>query len=281
MRSLGMHLPTVLRGIIALGLACVATISHAQEVPSEGTSARIDAIRKAGVLRVAVMTNPPWLLETTTGGGEPWSGPAWVLAKEYAERLGVQLQTVPVSHETKVPVLAANQADLSITALAETPERLKVVDFVIYSKTSVCMFGKASNPKIANAKTMDDLNDPSVTIAFYTGNAEENWVRQRFPKATLRGVTGTGVAPIEEIMAGRADAAPINRVPFVPLSRKVKGLDSIPHENNCQDSTEKSSPVGIALDKNQPEFLEWLQAVAKTIQPELDKAETELVNTMK
>ncbi len=161
-----------------------------KKCPQQG-AARIDEIRKAGVLRVAVMTNAPWLIENTTGGAEPWSGPAWILAKEYAKRLGVKPQTVPVSHETKVPVLAANQADLSITALAETPERLKVVDFVIYSQTSVCMFGKAANPKIANAKTMDDLSDPSVTIAFLTGSAEENWVKQRFPKAKLRGVGGT------------------------------------------------------------------------------------------
>ena len=83
----------------------------------------------------------------------PWSGPAWLLAKEYAKRLDVKLEAVPVSHETKVPVLASNQVDISVTPLAETPDRLKVVDFVIYSSTSVCMFGLAANPKFADAKT--------------------------------------------------------------------------------------------------------------------------------
>jgi len=34
-----------------------------------------------------------------------------MLAKEYARLLNVQLQPVPVSHETKVPVLASNQVD--------------------------------------------------------------------------------------------------------------------------------------------------------------------------
>jgi polar amino acid transport system substrate-binding protein len=280
MKKFGKKARACARAVLTLSLLGVAAFAYAQEVPAAGSSPRIDEIRKAGVLRVAVMTNAPWLIENTTGGAEPWSGPAWILAKEYAKRLGVKLQTVPVSHETKVPVLAANQADLSITALAETPERLKVVDFVIYSQTSVCMFGKAANPKIANAKTMDDLNDPSVTIAFLTGSAEENWVKQRFPKAKLRGVGGTSVAPVEEIMAGRADAVPINRIPYIPLSRKVKGLDSIPHENHCQGSTEKTSPVGLALDKNQPAFLDWLRAVAKTMQPQLDKAEADIVNTM-
>ena len=53
--------------------------------------------------------------------------------------------------------MAANQVDMSITPLAETPERLKVVDFVLYSKTSVCMFGRADNEKLAGASTVDAL----------------------------------------------------------------------------------------------------------------------------
>ena len=81
-----------------------------------------------------------------------------------------------MSHETKVPVLASNQVDISGTPLAETPDRLKVVDFVIYSSTSVCMFGLTSNPKFAAAKSVDDLNRPDITIAYYTGGGDESWV---------------------------------------------------------------------------------------------------------
>ena len=114
-----------------------------------GASPRIDAISKAGVLRVAVLANAPWLVENTTGSGEHWSGPAWVLSEEYAKRLGVKLQPVLVSHETKIPVLAANQVDISITPLAETPDRDPVVDFVLYSNTCVCMFGRADDPRFA------------------------------------------------------------------------------------------------------------------------------------
>jgi polar amino acid transport system substrate-binding protein len=53
-------------------------------VPAPGTSARIDAIKKSGVLRAAVLSNPPWLVENTTGSGDAWAGPAWLLANEYA-----------------------------------------------------------------------------------------------------------------------------------------------------------------------------------------------------
>jgi polar amino acid transport system substrate-binding protein len=254
----------------------------AQDVPGAAKSARIDAIKRSGVLRVAVLANAPWLVENTTGGGEQWSGPSWVLAKEFAKRLGVTVQPVLVSHETKIPVLAANQVDISITPLAETPERDKVVDFVLYSNTSVCMFGRADNPKFANAKSVDDLNSPDFTIAYFIGGGEEGWVKQRFAKAKLLGVANSGAtAPLEDVMAKRADAAPINRIPYVPMSRKVKGLAVLPSANNCQDSTEKAQPVGVAVDKNQPEFLEWLRAVEKSIQPQLAASEQQVIDTMK
>src|SRR5437660_6159964 len=267
--------------IAAAILGCASTTYADVPVPAPGTSPRIDAIKKAGVLRVGVLANAPWLVENTTGSGDAWSGPAWLLAKEYARRLNVKLEPVPVSHETKVPVLASNQVDISVTPLAETAERLKVVDFVIYSSTSVCMFGLSANPKFADAKSVDDLNRPEVTVAYYTGGGEEGWVKERFPKAQLRGVAGSGVAPVEEVMARRADAVPIKRVPWAAMGRKLTQLAVLPKENNCQNSTEKSAPVGIAVDKNQAVFLQWARAVGKEIEPKLKADEARVVDTMK
>ncbi len=273
------HIPRLLAGLL---LSAMLGAALAQAVPAPGASPRIDAIKKAGVLRVGVLSNSPWLVENTGGGGgEAWAGPAWVLAKEYARLLGVKVDPVLVSHETKIPVLASNQVDMSITPLAETPERLQVVDFVLYSRTSVCMFGRADNPKLAAAKSVDDLNKPEVTIAYFTGGAEENWVKQRFPKAKLRGVSSSGsAAPVEEILAKRADAAPINRVPWVTLAKKVKGLAALPKDNNCQDSTEKASPVGLAIDKNQTVYLEWRRAVSKQMEPKLAADEQRIIGAL-
>src|SRR5213593_1214357 len=267
---------------IAAAMLTFATIASADvAVPAPGASPRIDAIKKAGALRVGVLANAPWLVENTSGQGEAWSGPAWMLAQEYAKRLNVKLEAIPVSHETKVPVLASNQVDISVTPLAETAERLKVVDFIIYSSTSVCMFGLAANPKFASAKSVDELNKPEITIAYYTGGGEEGWVKERFTKAQLRGVAGSGVAPVEEVMAKRADAVPINRVPWVAMGRKLKQLAVLPKENNCQNSTEKAAPVGMAIDKNQPAFLQWTRAVEKEMEPQLKKDEARVIDTMK
>ena len=82
-------------------------------------------------------------------------------------------------------------------------------------------------------------------------------------------------------MARRADAVPINRVPWVAMGRKLTQLAVLPKENNCQNSTEKSAPVGIAVDKNQAVLLQWARAVGKEIEPKLKADEARVVDTMK
>jgi polar amino acid transport system substrate-binding protein len=89
------------------------------------------------------------------------------------------------------------------------------------------------------------------------------------------------VAPVEEVLANRADAVPINRVPWVAMGRKLKPLAVLPKENNCQNSTEKAAPVGMAIDRNQPAFLAWARAVQKELEPQLRADEARVVDTMK
>lgn len=255
--------------------------SMAQTPPAPGDSARIDAIRKAGVLRVGVINNPPWLVQNTSGNGEPWSGPSWLLAKEFSSLLGVPLKTVLVSHETKVPALMANQMDIMIGPLNENAERARMIDFVTFSSTSVCMIGRASNPRFTSATRLEDFNRPDVTIAYFTGAGEEPLVKAQFPQARLRGVAHSGsVAPIEEIMAGRSDVAPVNRVLWPQMSKKLKALAAFPSENQCQDSKIFAIDTAMGVAKEQATYLDWLRKVTARMQPALDAEERRQVQGM-
>ncbi|MDQ2147978.1 transporter substrate-binding domain-containing protein [Alcaligenaceae bacterium C4P045] len=269
---------------LCLTLAAL-TISHAalaQTPPAPGVSPRIDAIRKAGVLKVGVVNNPPWLAQNTTGQGEAWTGPSWTLGKEFARLLNVQIQPVPVSHETKVPALIANQMDIMIGPLNQNAERAKIIDFVTFSNTSVCMFGRANNPKFTNVKNVEEFNSPDFTLAYFSGAGEEPLMQLQFPKAKLRAVTNSGsVAPIEEVMAGRSDAAPLNRMLWPNIEKKVKGLAAFPKENNCQDSKIFQIDAGMGVAKNQPEYLAWLREVEKRMHPELAEEERRMTATLK
>ncbi|MGE8588866.1 MAG: substrate-binding periplasmic protein [Alcaligenes sp.] len=270
------------RFFLTAAMLAGAASAQAQTPPAPGESARVDAIRKAGVLRVGVVNNPPWLVQNTSGSGEPWMGSSWTLGKEFAQLLGVKVVPVQVSHETKVPALIANQMDIMIGPLNENAERAKIIDFVTFSSTSVCMFGLASNPKFTNATKVEDFNQPGITMAYFSGAGEEPLVLEHFSKARLRGVTNSGsVAPIEEVLAGRSDVAPLNRMLWPNISKKVKGLAVFPKENDCQDSKIFEIKAGMGVAKNQPVYLDWLRKVEARLHPELAAEERRMTQTLK
>jgi polar amino acid transport system substrate-binding protein len=251
-------------------------------VPAPGQSKKIDEIKKRGTLRAAAIGEFPWLPENTSGSGPKFSGPAWVLANEIATRLGVTLEIVPVSHETKVPILATGQADITIAPLTITPARQKVVDFVPYSGSSLCFFGLASNPKLQKAKTVDDLDTSDITMAYFTGTPPETWAPTRFHKLKYRAVAGSGAnAPVEEIISKRADIAPIDNVAWPNLDVAVKGLIVFPQGDACLKSHEMEAQTAMAIDKGDPVFLAWLTAVKDQVQPKLDAEEMRVLKNVK
>jgi polar amino acid transport system substrate-binding protein len=272
----------ILSGALALAMAGALAIGPAlagpADVPAAGASKTIDAIKKNGVLRAAAIGEFPWLPENTTGSGPQFSGPAWVLAEEYAKRLGVKLEIVAVSHETKVPILAAGGADISIAPLSVTPKRLEVVNFVVYSKSSLCFFGLADNPKLKDVKTVDGLDKPDITMAYFTGTPPETWAPTRFKQMKLKAVAGSGAnAPVEEILSKRADLAPIDNTAWPQLSRKVPGLTVFPPGDDCLKSNEMPTGVGLAADKADTVFYAWLQAVYEQVKDQVEAAELNIL----
>lgn len=144
-----MHGRALMTGLVlsvgtALAGATPAALAAEAASPPED-SPTIQSVRERGALRVGILAGYPWLQENTTGQGEQWEGPAWILVNEYVDRLGVELELVPVSHETKVPVVQSGQVDMTIAPLSATEQRKQVVDFVVYSNSSICMFGRADN----------------------------------------------------------------------------------------------------------------------------------------
>src|SRR6266568_7508154 len=110
-----------LSALLVFGLTVGQAVADATDIPAPGKSKKIDAIKARGSLKAAAIGEFPWLPENTSGSGERFSGPAWVLANEYAKRLGVKLEIVPVSHETKGPILPPGEPDISIAPLSVAP----------------------------------------------------------------------------------------------------------------------------------------------------------------
>ena len=253
----------------------VARRAAGASVPRPGASRRIDTIKARGALRVAVLGEYPWLKQNPDGAGEPFEGPAWRLAEEYASRLGVRIETVPVRFENKVSVLASDEVDITIAPLLATPARAQVVDLIPYSMSAQSLFGRADNPKIARAQSIDDLNRPDVTITYITGSPQGAWLQKRLPLAKRREIPGNlADVPVDEIVSGRADITTIDKFFFSGLANKTPGLASVPRDH--LSSQELPIPIAMAIDKNQPEFLAWLRAVATEIKPQVEAAETQV-----
>ena len=273
----GSILAAVAGAIVAFGLSATAYAEVA--VPEAGTSKKVDEIKARGVLNAAVLAEPPWLAENTTGSGPQYFGSAWMITEEIAKRLGVKIAVTPVSHETKIPILATGQVDVTVAPMAMTDERKKVVDFVQYSRASLCFYGLEANPKLKNVNSVDDLNNAELTMAYLTGTPPETWAPKRFPNMQFRGVqTSSGAnGPIEEILAGRADVGPIDNVVWPRLNKSQPGLVVFPKGDDCLRSEENALPIGYAIDKGDPVFLKWLADVTAEIK---DGYEAEEIRVM-
>jgi polar amino acid transport system substrate-binding protein len=261
--------------IIAGAPAIAMAQSRPQGVPEAGKSERIDGILKRGTIKIGITPAFPWIFRNKTGTGDEYRGSSWVLAKAYAEALGVKVEIVQVSNETKVPIVISGGVDVSIAALSETEARKQVVDFVTYSQSTFCVFGLHTNPKAAAVKTIEQLDDPSLTFAAYVGTNQASWIPKTFPKAKMRGVTGSGQAPVDELLAGRADFV-VGDSPLEPIFENAyKTMFSIP--SDCTKSDLDPVAVGQAVAKNQPAFLEFLRAVEKKAEPQIKQEEIDSI----
>jgi polar amino acid transport system substrate-binding protein len=239
-------------GVVALLFATAWSTMGiaAAETPISG----IDAIRQHGVLRVAVLDEFPWLKERH-GAGEPFEGPAWMIAKEAARRLHVRLVTVRVSFDDKLRILDESRADATIAPLLATPERTRQYGVVVYSQASQCLFGRADNPKLSAARSLDDLNRPDVTIAVVKDAPQGRWLKTRLPSTKVIEVPGNiTTVPTTEIVAGRADVATIDQYFFAATARSIPGLASLPFGTSCLDSHEFTLPIGLAVPKDRTDL---------------------------
>lgn len=253
--------------VASLGLtaapAAMAQPARPAGVPAAGQSPRIDAILKRGTLRVGVTPVFPWLFRNKSGSGDPFRGSSWVLAKADAAALGVKLETVQVTNETKIPLLLSGGIDITISSISPNPDRDKVIDLVPYSSDTFCIFGLKTDAKLGGLPSLAVLNNPDVIGAAYAGTNQYVWIKSQFPKAQLRGVIGSGQAPLDEILSGRADFV-VADSPQEPIFKSAHGnLISFP--SDCTTSHLNEAIVGHAIAKHQPAFLAFLLGVEKSV----------------
>ena len=92
------------------------------------------------------------------------------IAKEFGKRLNVATQIDNTDFKGIILALQAKKCDVVISAMNDTTERAKQVDFVDYMKAGQGLLVPTGNPK--NIQSLDDLSGKSVAVQNGTTNRD-------------------------------------------------------------------------------------------------------------
>jgi polar amino acid transport system substrate-binding protein len=187
---------------VALAGATVAataslTAANADTNPAVST---LDRIRRAGVLRIAVIVGQEPYFHKDLASGQ-WSGACMDMANDIAAKLGAKVETVESTWGNQILDLQGDKIDLGF-AMNPTPERALVIDFstpiLVHSFTVITRKG------FAKPQTWAEIDKPEVRIAVDIGSTHETIARRYCPKATILGFKNRDEA-ILAVATGRAD----------------------------------------------------------------------------
>lgn len=173
-------------------------------------------------------------------------------ARLLAEDLGVELEIVQTTNSGRIPNLLSNKADLIISSLSITPERAKAVDFSIPYGAIQAAVGA---PKSIDIKGMDDLNGKAVAVT--RGGPQDKLVSAGAPNARV-------VRFDDE--AASITAAATGQTDIVAITPPI--IHAISKRNPAREFEVKfviqSYQLGIAMRKNEPELMAWVNDWIRT-----------------
>ncbi|MBF6331025.1 transporter substrate-binding domain-containing protein [Nocardia transvalensis] len=174
---------------------------------------------------------PPALRVCTTGDYPPYSvsdgnggyrGIDIELVRGLADLIGRPLHVVPVTWASMKTDFAAQDCDLAVGGISDSPARRAFADFSLTYGTD----GKAPITRAADADnyaTIEQINRPEVRVIVNRGGTNEDFARRNFPDAQLT-VWPDNVTIFSEIDQGRADVFVTDSVEGRYRARQHPGL---------------------------------------------------------
>ena len=154
----------------------------AQGFPWWAFDSVIEEVQDRGTLRVGLGLYEPW--SACAADGE-LIGFEIDVATKVAADIGVQVEFVRMNWSHIISALIAEEFDVIISGMAILPDRNLRINFTApYSFGGVYVV--ANTAKTAALETLDDFNQPSVTIAALRGASSIPAIVRTFPAATLQ-----------------------------------------------------------------------------------------------
>ncbi|MES0873717.1 transporter substrate-binding domain-containing protein [Sinimarinibacterium thermocellulolyticum] len=182
------------------------------------------------------------------------------LARLMAKTMGVKLTLVNTQWDGIIPALLTDKFDILMGGMTITAERNLQVNFAdpyIVIGQSV-LLNRAHEDKVT---TYSQLDDPRYTIATKLGTTGDIAARRFMPRARIRSFESEAEAMIE-VRSGRADA-------FVyDLPYNVVYAARFPDAAVHLKEPFTREPLGWAVRKGDPDFLNWLNNFLRQIRDE-------------
>lgn len=200
-------------------------------------------------LKVAMeLAYPPF--ETKDDAGNP-EGLAVDFIRDFGAAYGYDVQIENTAWDGLIPSLQSGKADLVISSMTITPERLESVDFSdAYAMAQLAILANANS----GVGSIDDLNQPGKKVAVKTGSTGDVYATKNLTNAEIVRLADES-ACVTEVVQGKADGFLYDQL---TIYRN--------HEAN-PDTTEAvfipfqdAEEWGIAVKKGNTELLDQLNA---------------------
>lgn len=218
-----------------------------QDLTNEST---LEQVLKRGVLRVGMSTFVPWAMKDKTGN---LIGYEIDVAKRLAEDMGVKVEFIPTKWSGIIPALLTGKFDIIIGGMGIRPERNIKVNFSIpYEYTGMSIV--AHKELAAGFSSLDDFNDPKVSIAARIGTTAAAAAKKYCPQAQLRLFDDESQA-VQELLNGRVHAL-IASAPL-PAFQAIKYTEKLFLPLKGEFTRE---PIGFAVVKGDVDTLNYLNS---------------------
>ena len=181
------------------------------------------------------------------------------MARKMAKEMGVKLKLVPTSWDGIIAGLITDKYDIIMSGMTITQQRNLKVNFanpyIVVGQT--IMMNKKHEGKLKTAK---DLDKPQYTIVTKLGVTGEVATKKFFKKAKIL-TFETESDAASEVLNGKADAMVYDQ-PYNVLFMSDKGKGKLVH----LDQPLTYEPLGWAIKKGDPDFLNWLNNFLRQMQ---------------
>jgi polar amino acid transport system substrate-binding protein len=219
-----------------------------------------------GTLKIGTADSPPWVLFNTKT--KKFYGPSVELFNAVGKALGEKVEYVDTGYGTAIAALQSHQFDIIGLPIFNTPERLKVIDFVLWTNSGNCYIALKKNTKV---NKLSDFNNPNVTMAVQTGASVETDFPKKYPKAKTNSIQAQGASPVvSEVLSGRADITDVDAPVIYKYLAVYPQLKAIPDPATCLAHPDFPHQIGMGIRKDSPkEFRAALQGVVNKMKPQL------------